>query len=246
MEISAKTSAIPRIGDKRDNDANGNLTGTRDALNLSLNDDFRRLPARCSAHRTPERRSWEATSKCRRGNHPVPIDCQFSSVGLNWRDVDLQAVRLSVRYTVEELKGHRLKLPKTRAGLRNIELPAMAFEASHARRAMMTADGLAGCDLVLCDSKGGLIRRRHFAWRMWKPLPEAAEIPAIRFHAQRRTSAGLRLLQGERPRAIQPPLEHASISPPRNVYSHVLPGMKNEASASPRSWTGSSNRKRRD
>ena len=64
----------------------------------------------------------------------------------------------------------------------------------------------------------------------FKRLLKKAELPGIRFHDLRHTAATLMLQQGTHPPKIaQERLEHFDISMTLNTYSHVLPGMQDEA-----------------
>src|SRR5690606_29576123 len=56
-------------------------------------------------------------------------------------------------------------------------------------------------------------------------------LPVIRFHDLRHTHATLLLKQGTHPKVVQERLGHASITLTLDTYSHVLPGLQEEASA---------------
>jgi integrase len=58
-----------------------------------------------------------------------------------------------------------------------------------------------------------------------------ANVPKVRFHDLRHTSATLLLAQGVDPRTIMETLGHSQISLTLNTYSHVLPTLKAEAAA---------------
>ena len=51
----------------------------------------------------------------------------------------------------------------------------------------------------------------------------------IRLHDARHTHASLMLKQNVRPKVVQERLGHGTIAPTLDIYSHVLPGMQEEA-----------------
>ena len=54
-------------------------------------------------------------------------------------------------------------------------------------------------------------------------------LPRIRFHDLRHTAASLLLQQGVHPKVVQERLGHASIAMTLDIYSHVVPGMQEQA-----------------
>src|SRR5207342_2547107 len=56
-----------------------------------------------------------------------------------------------------------------------------------------------------------------------------AELPDIRFHDLRHSAATLLLSVGVHPKVVQEILGHSQISIAMDVYSHVLPGMQQDA-----------------
>lgn len=156
--------------------------------------------------------------------------------GLHWQDVDLERGTLTVRHTLEEIKGVlRLKEPKSKAGRRNIKLPKTSVAALWQHKAKMLAEGYAAVPWVFCDTDGKPLRKSNVERRVWKPIRAAAKladgkpIPQIRFHDLRHTAATLLLLEGVHPKVVQERLGHAKISITLDTYSHVLPGMQDEA-----------------
>ena len=58
---------------------------------------------------------------------------------------------------------------------------------------------------------------------------KASELPTIRFHDLRHTHATLMLTAGVHPKVVQERLGHASIQITLDTYSHVMPGMQEDA-----------------
>jgi integrase len=150
--------------------------------------------------------------------------------GLQWCDVDLKAGAVTVRHTQQELNGQlTLKEPKTAKSRRRVELPDKAVVALEDHRKRMLAEGHAASERVFCNQHGGPLRRSHFHRQDFKPLLERAELPDIRFHDLRHTSATLLLAAGVHPKIVQERLGHSQISITMDTYSHVMKGMDSEA-----------------
>ena len=67
-------------------------------------------------------------------------------------------------------------------------------------------------------------RQRSFA-----PLLKKANLPRIRFHDLRHTCATLLLGKGTHPKLVQELLGHATVAITLDTYSHVMPGMGDQA-----------------
>ena len=63
----------------------------------------------------------------------------------------------------------------------------------------------------------------------FKKLLTRAGLPDIRFHDLRHSAATLLLSLGVHPKVVQEVLGHTQISITMDVYSHVLPGMQQDA-----------------
>jgi len=59
--------------------------------------------------------------------------------------------------------------------------------------------------------------------------PRRATLPEIRLHDLRHTRAALALRAGIHPKVVSERLGHASIGITLDTYSHVMPGMQEEA-----------------
>jgi integrase len=65
--------------------------------------------------------------------------------------------------------------------------------------------------------------------RNYKKILTRAGLPDIRFHDLRHSAATLLLSLGIHPKVVQELLGHTQISMTMDVYSHVLPGMQQDA-----------------
>jgi integrase len=150
--------------------------------------------------------------------------------GLRWPDVDLTKGSLTVRNTLMEVSGKlTLAEPKTPKSRRRIDLPQFVVEALSSHRAQSVREGFASSPWVFCNSEGGPLRRTHFQSNHFKPLLASAELPPIRFHDLRHTSATLLLAAGVHPKIVQERLGHSQIGITLDIYSHVVPTMQLEA-----------------
>jgi integrase len=156
-------------------------------------------------------------------------------LGLKWDDVDLEAGTLQVRRTLSEPRsGYVFELPKNSKG-RSIKLTQAASDAlrGHLERQLEEIDSR-GDDyqdqgLIFPSRKGTPMNARNLTSRSFKPILKRAGLPDIRLHDLRHTCATLMLWEGVHVKLVQELLGHATISITLDTYSHLLPGMGDEA-----------------
>jgi integrase len=162
---------------------------------------------------------------------------QGELLGLRWHDVDLEAGVLHVRRTLGSIKGGVAvyKEPKGGRG-RNIALSERSLEALRRHRVTQNGERLSlgslweDHRLVFPDHWGRPTRRWTLDRLSFKPLLERAGLAgAITFHGLRHTCATLMLKGGVNVKVVSEMLGHADVALTLNVYSHVLPGMQEEA-----------------
>jgi integrase len=157
-------------------------------------------------------------------------------LGLRWEDISLDDGRLSVRRTLSRAGGGVWELgpPKTKAGRRSIALPESCVTALRKHRAMQNAERLRlgalweDNNFVFTNRTGGPLHPNSLALQ-FKQLTKLANLPTIRFHDLRHTSATLLLAQGVHAKIVQERLGHSDISMTLNRYSHVTPDMQRTA-----------------
>ena len=157
-------------------------------------------------------------------------------LALRWKDVDLERASLAVRQSLEQTRSRlcSFKQPKTTKGRRVVALPALAVDAlrqhkiEQAKMKLALGGAYEDHDLVCARDDG----------RPWPPdafstafggLVRRSEVPAIRFHDLRHTHATQLLRQGVHPKIVSERLGHSTVGITLDVYSHVLPGMQEEA-----------------
>ena len=173
-------------------------------------------------------------------------------LGLRWRDVNLDAARLSVRQQVARvhLTGPDKKpvfdaagkpvfawgygLPKTKAGTRSIALDPGTVAVLRDRRGTWAAEKVkAGQvykdeDLVFCKADGSHLDPDVVSM-VFERLVAKSGLPKIRFHDLRHTHATLGLAAGIHPKVMSERLGHSSITITLDLYSHTIPALGAEA-----------------
>jgi integrase len=155
--------------------------------------------------------------------------------GLRWLDVDLAAGRVSPRrprvvvdYTVVESDA---KTPKGRRSLALDPATLAALTAHRARQAeekTIIGAGYRDSGLVFTMPDGSPIHpQRISAWFLQHT--HAAGLPRIRLHDVRHSYATAALAAGVPPKVISQRLGHATIAITMDTYSHVIPGLDEQA-----------------
>lgn len=161
---------------------------------------------------------------------------QAELFGLKWSDLDWDSMRLQIQRQIQRVRGHGLVFtePKTANGRRVVVLgkSTKAVLQDHFKRQQIERQ-FAGnrwveTDLIFTSTIGTPIDHRNL-FREFKELLKEAGLPDIRFHDLRHTAATLMLQQNIHPKVVQERLGHSDISLTLNTYSHVLPGMQEEA-----------------
>jgi integrase len=162
---------------------------------------------------------------------------QGELLALRWDDVDLEAGTLRVNRTLTITKdGPTFTTPKTVKSRRSVMLTAEAVEALK-RHSERQAEEIVRMDtlyrdqgLVFASEVGTPLNRHNLSSRSFKPLLKRAGLPNIRFHDLRHTCATILLSRGVHVKFVQELLGHATVAITLDTYSHVLPGMGNQAS----------------
>jgi integrase len=160
-------------------------------------------------------------------------------LALRWPDLVLDTPEpvARVRRSLSKDDGGRLvvKSTKTEKG-RAIALLPQVVEALQTHRKRQAEHRLkySGLwrneNLVFPSKTGGPMSWDNLVRRNLKPLMRAAGLPeTTRPYDLRHTFATLMLEQGENPKVVQEVLGHSSIKTTMDTYSHVIPGMQEEA-----------------
>lgn len=160
-------------------------------------------------------------------------------LGLRWEDVDLEAGILTVRQTLVCLRGKLLIQPraKTHKSIRVVSLPEMALAALRDHQTQQLDEqkffgpGYEDHGLIFCTPEGRPMDPNKLARRFFKPLLRRAGLPNIRIQDLRHTHATLLLGAGVNLKLVSDRLGHTTTRMTADIYSHVLPRMRDEVAA---------------
>jgi integrase len=146
-------------------------------------------------------------------------------LALTWEDIDFVNRRVTVNKQVQYIpgKGLIIKAPKTESATRNLPMPQVAYDALIEHRANSMGTGL-----VFATGKGTAFSPRNILRDFKKRLAKAG-LPPLRFHDLRHSCASLHLAVGTNPKLVQALLGHARIEITLQTYTHLLPGVADEA-----------------
>ncbi len=155
-------------------------------------------------------------------------------LALQWPDVDLdrgliavQRSRVAVGYDVFE------GTPKS-GRARTVAIDPGTVAALRSHRSRQARDRLRWGDAwqdlgYLFTHKDGRALHPSSVSEMFKRRCSAANLVSIPFHGLRHTHATLGLAAGISPKVMAERLGHANVSITLDIYSHVLPGMQEDA-----------------
>ena len=157
-------------------------------------------------------------------------------LALKWSDLDLDAGALSVQRSLGRGRTSRLEEgePKSRSGRRRIALSLSVVDSLRRHRVRQVEHRLTAGDAyedrgyVFANETGGHLHPNTL-YRRFHKLTERADVPAIRFHDLRHTSATLLLAKGVQGKIVQERLGHANIAMTLDLYSHVTADMQRQA-----------------
>ena len=155
---------------------------------------------------------------------------------LRWGQVDLNAGSLSIIQSAEQIGTTvRYKEPKT-GRARTVALSLMMVEELRAHRLRQAEELLRlgiklTDDSFVCAREDGLPLQPQTITHEWKRLVSKTGLPGIRFHDLRHNHATAMLATGVHPKIASERLGHSKVGITLDLYSHVLPGMQEDAVA---------------
>jgi len=157
------------------------------------------------------------------------------AVGLRWSGLDLDAGIARIARPILQLGGKITEgRPKTKAGERVVSLDRATVAALKAHRSRQNSERLAwgkayqDDDLVFAREDGTPIRP-DYVTEHFKRLAGDAGLPVIRLHDGRHTAASLGLLAGLDIKIVQDQLGHSTSAFTRDLYTHVVPALRDDA-----------------
>ena len=158
-------------------------------------------------------------------------------LGLKWPDVDLKRGQVMVRQSlIRTRQGLIFSEPKTPKSRRTIPLPAeVTTELRRHKKAQAEEKLLFGQDygkdnLVFCNPDGRPYDPRWFT-RQFERLLQVAGLPRITFHDMRHSHATMLLVLKENTKVVAERLGHSTVAMTLDTYSHIIPGMQEQAAA---------------
>lgn len=156
-------------------------------------------------------------------------------MGLRWRDVDLDAGRLSIVSTITTVNGRAVESStKTNKSRRRIALDGGTVAVLRAHQERQSAErqhaGKLWSDsgLVFTREDGTALHPDRFT-HLFTRLIRKAGLSPIRLHDLRHTYATLALEAGVHPKIVSERLGHATTGITLDLYSHVTPSMDEQA-----------------
>jgi integrase len=155
---------------------------------------------------------------------------------LRWRHVDLDRRQVAVIESFEQTRqGVRLKAPKSGRG-RKVALPSKVVAELRTWRARQAEELLKlgtrlGENTFICAGEDGQPVQPQSLTHAWHRFLVGNKLPRVRFHDLRHSHATHLLGSGVHPKIASERLGHATVGLTLDTYSHVIPGMQEDAVA---------------
>ena len=156
-------------------------------------------------------------------------------LALKWKHIDFEHSKVTIcENLVEVEKILYTKSPKTRSGIRTMEIPqTLRMRLLQERKRYLERKLKYGADFydedyVICQENGKPYKPDSMGLKFRRFL-QANGLKQIRFHDLRHTNATLMLTNGISPKVAQQRLGHSDFSTTMNIYSHVLESVDKEA-----------------
>jgi integrase len=155
---------------------------------------------------------------------------------LRWRHVDVDRAQISIVESFEQTRlGVRLKAPKSGRG-RKVALPTRVVAELRAWRTKQAQELLRlgirlTDDCFICAGEDGQPIQPQSLTHAWHRFLARANLPRLRFHDLRHSHATHMIASGVHPKIASERLGHATVGLTLDTYSHVIPGMQEDAVA---------------
>lgn len=150
---------------------------------------------------------------------------------LTWRAVNLERGQMAVAASAEQTKaGVRIK--ETKSGRARTAIDELRRHRLHAAEEPLRLGAKVGPDTpVVAQEDGSPLQSNSLTHEFVRILGKSKTLPTIRFHDLRHTHATHLLAAGVHPKIAQERLGHSTIGVTLDLYSHVMPGMQEDAAA---------------
>jgi integrase len=160
------------------------------------------------------------------------------ALALHWRDVDLAAGHLWVKWSLARVGGQLLfSQPKTEKSRRFVSLPEPVIETLRRHRVAQAAERLAAPvwhpwpdhdDLVFSTQFGTPIEPRNAA-RSFARIAGRAGLDGASLHTLRHSAASALIGSGVHVRIVQEVLGHSTYAVTADTYAHIAVAQQREA-----------------
>jgi integrase len=167
------------------------------------------------------------------------------ALALRWDDLDLEAGTVSIRRSLQRLRGdrdpatgrrrgHLVEVdPKTIGSSATVALPASLVTALTEHREVqrlerMVAVAWVDPGLVFTTSVGTALEPRNVN-RAWSTLCAKASVRQLRLHDLRHSAASFMFAAGVDLKLVQTTLRHSRLATTADVYAHVLDEVQHQA-----------------
>jgi integrase len=153
-------------------------------------------------------------------------------VALRWKHIDLYAGKMTVVESAEQTTtGVRYKPPKSGKG-RSVALSEMVVEELRQHRLdqaeeLLRLGGRQSAETFVYTRQDGEPMQPRSLSQMWATT--GTGLPRVPFHNLRHTHATHMLAAGVHPKVASERLGHSRVGITLDLYSHVLPGMQEDA-----------------
>jgi integrase len=155
---------------------------------------------------------------------------------LRWRSVDLVNAQLAVIESAEQMNGS-VRLKETKSGrARTVAISATVIEELN-NHWLQQAQNMLRLGVRLTDTgfvaalEDGSPMQPTFITHEWVRIVSGTTLPRIRFHDLRHAHATHMLSSGIHPKVASERLGHSKVGITLDLYSHVMPGMQEDAAA---------------
>jgi integrase len=186
--------------------------------------------------KAPPPRTWSAAElrtflKATARNRLHPLWRTLASTGarrgealrMRWPDVDLEAGTIAIPIA-KSGRGRQVALDSDRVAVLREHRKRQLEERLRWGPAYRAGD-------YVFTRKDGKPYAPDYVTRAFRESVKRAEIPRIRLHDLRHTWASLALAAGVNPKVVSERLGHATVGFTLDTYSHVMPGLQEDAAA---------------
>ena len=152
---------------------------------------------------------------------------------LRWESVDFASKTIKIcESRVHANKTVIQKSPKSEAGDRTVtigdDVLAELQKAKEEYDEKAKEPWFRDLGFVVCKEDGSPYHPDSLT-QTWERFTKSKNLPHIKLHGMRHTNATAMIAAGVNPKVVQQRLGHADVSVTLNTYTHVLPGMDQEA-----------------